>query len=105
MIVGKRPPVKVSPTRPNRPRLTVAPQWTCEEITKMHTPACSRPSSYLHASSSRPPREGTKRFLGRAVLLLSLLVPGSPAFAQTTLTPATLSFGNVVWGESTAAKT
>ena len=50
----------------------------------MNAPACSLPSSYFHSNSLRPAKYGTKRFLGGTVLLLSLLVLGSWAFAQTT---------------------
>ena len=69
----------------------------------MNAPACSLPSSYFHSSSSRPAKYGTKRFLGGTVLLLFLLVPGSSAFAQTPLTPSTLSFGNQLVNQSSAA--
>jgi len=50
----------------------------------MNAPACSPPCSYFHSYSSRPAKYGTKRFLGGTVLLLSLLVLGSWAFAQNT---------------------
>src|SRR5208337_1771081 len=60
------------------------PEGTCEEVAKMNAPACSRPCSYFHSSSLRPAKYGTKRFLGGTVLLLSLLVSGSSALAQTT---------------------
>ncbi|HMD83309.1 MAG TPA: choice-of-anchor D domain-containing protein, partial [Terriglobia bacterium] len=43
--------------------------------------------------------------MGGTLLLLSLLVPGWSAFAQTTLTPATLAFGNQVVNISSASKT
>ena len=51
---------------------------------------------------------GMKRFVGGnafllSVLLLSLLVPGSSAFAQTPLAPSTLSFGNQVVNQPSAA--
>ncbi len=49
----------------------------------MNAPACSLPCSYFHSNSLRPAKYGTKRFLGGTVLLLSLLVLGSWAFAQT----------------------
>jgi hypothetical protein len=49
----------------------------------MNAPACSRPSSYFHSFSSRPLKYGTKQFWGKTILLLSLLVLGSSAFAQT----------------------
>lgn len=60
----------------------------------MNTPGHSRASSYFDSSSSRPAKHGAKAFLGGTALLLSLLVLGSSAFGQTTLTPPTLSFGN-----------
>ena len=50
----------------------------------MNAPAYSLFSSYFHSSSSRPAKYGTKRFLGGTILLLSLLVLGSWASAQTT---------------------
>jgi hypothetical protein len=65
----------------------------------------SHPSSYSLRSSSRPAQHETKRFLGWTVLLLFLLVPGGPASAQTTLTPATLSFGDHVVNVPSTAKT
>ena len=59
----------------------------------MNAPGYFRPSRYIHGSSSRPARYGTKILLGGTVLLLSLLIPGWSAYAQTTLTPGTMSFG------------
>ena len=50
----------------------------------MNAPTCSRPSSCFYSSSRRPAKHGTKVFLGGTVLLLSLFIPGSWAFAQTT---------------------
>ena len=55
----------------------------------MSTPAYPLPSSYLHTSNSKPAKYGTKPFLGGTILLFSLLVLVSSAFAQTRLTPAT----------------
>ncbi|MGA3328537.1 MAG: choice-of-anchor D domain-containing protein, partial [Terriglobia bacterium] len=69
----------------------------------MSTPACFRPSSYFHSSSSRPAKHGIKHFLGRAAPLLSLFLIGSSAFAQVRLAPSTLSFGNRVVNQSSAA--
>ena len=68
----------------------------------MNAPACSRLSTYFHSSSSRPAKYGTKRFLGGTALLLSLLVIGPSALAQTPLTPSTLSFGNQVINQASA---
>jgi len=69
------------------------PVSTCEGIAKMDAPVYSQPSSYFHSFSSRPPKCGTKRFLGGAVL--SLLVLGSLAFAQIRLTPSTTSLQTI----------
>ena len=45
--------------------------------------------------------------LGRSImaLLLPLLAPAIPTFAQTTLTPATLAFGNQAVAVASASKT
>jgi len=69
----------------------------------MNTPACFRPSTYFHSSSSKPAKYGIKRLVGGTVLLLFLLVPGWSAFAQTPLTPSRLSFGSQVLNQSSAA--
>ena len=71
----------------------------------MNTPICSRPSSHFRSSNSRPAKYGTKLFLGGTVLLLSLLVLGSSAFAQNRLSPDTLSFGNQAVGVASVPKT
>ncbi len=69
------------------------------------TPAYSLLSDYFSSFSSRPARYRTGLFWGWTVLLLSLLAFGSSAFAQATLTPATLSFGNQGLNDTSAAKT
>src|SRR5450759_2138249 len=56
-------------------------------------------------TGSRPAKYGTKVFVSGVLLLLSLLVLGSSAFAQATLTPATLSFGKQGLNSTNAAKT
>jgi hypothetical protein len=71
----------------------------------INTLGYSHPSSYFLRSGSRPVQHETKRFLDWAVLLLFLLVPGASASAQTTLTPATLSFGDHVINVTSGAKT
>jgi len=71
----------------------------------MYTPGGSRPYSYFPGSSSRHAKCKTELFLGGTVLLLSLLVPGWSAYAQTTLTRATLAFGHHVVNMSSAPKT
>jgi hypothetical protein len=65
----------------------------------------SRISDYFHSLPSRPAKYETKRFLGGALCLLFLLVPGGLAYAQTTLTPATLAFGFQPEDTPSAAKT
>ena len=60
----------------------------------MNALGCSHLPAYFHSSSSRSAKYGTTVFLVGILLLFSLLILGSSAFAQATLTPATLSFGS-----------
>src|ERR1019366_6237152 len=55
-------------------------------------------------TGSRLAKYATKVFWGGAVLLLSLLVLCSSAFAQATLSPTTLSFGKQGLNNTSAAK-
>jgi len=68
------------------------------------TPGYSILSYYFHSLSSKAAKDRTKFFRGGIVLSLLLLVPGSSAFAQTTLTPAPLAFGNHVVNVPSAVK-
>src|SRR5271157_3090060 len=81
------------------------PESNCEEVASMRTSACSRLSSYFPRSTSRSAPHGTNGFLNWTVALLALLIPGSSAFGQATLTPTTLSFGTHIEAQSSAAKT
>jgi hypothetical protein len=56
------------------------------------------------ASTLELPKRPTKISLAGIAALLFLLASGSSAFAQTTLTPATLSFGNQPVGVASIAK-
>ena len=67
----------------------------------MNACACSR--FHRHCFSSRPPNDEGKRFLRGTVLLLSLLLLGSRAYAQAPLAPSTLSFGEQVLNQSSTA--
>jgi Bacterial Ig-like domain (group 2)/Galactose oxidase, central domain/Kelch motif len=60
-------------------------------------------SSYSHDSSPTA-SHGTRLYLAGFSLLATLLFFCSSAFAQTTLTPATLAFGNQAVGVTSAAK-
>jgi hypothetical protein len=68
----------------------------CEEIVMIDTHGYSLLSYYLHSFSFKPAKHETKRFLGWTALLSFLLLCGGSAFARTTLTPATLAFGDQV---------
>ena len=70
----------------------------------MNPLGCSHLSGCFDSFSSRPVKYGAKVFLSGVVLLLSLLVLGSSAFAQATLTPTTLSFGKQGLNNTSAAK-
>src|ERR1039458_1630941 len=70
----------------------------------MNPLGCSHLSGCFDSFSSRPVKYGAKVFLSGVVLLLSLLVLGSSAFAQATLAPTTLSFGKQGLNNTSAAK-
>ncbi len=65
---------------------------------------CSHLSVHFRSSHPSPARGGITVFFVGTVLLLSLLVLCSSAFAQATLTPATLSFGKQGLNDTSAAK-
>ncbi len=60
--------------------------------------------NYFPSFTSRPAKCRSQLFWSGTTLLLSLLAFGSSAFAQASLTPATLSFGNQGLNNPSAAK-
>jgi hypothetical protein len=65
----------------------------------------SRPSNYSSKCRSTPANWEAKLHVSRTLLLLCFLFLGSSAFAQTTLTPATMSFGNQAVSVASVPKT
>lgn len=64
----------------------------------------SRLSTFDHKSASRSWTYRTRLYWGMTIVLLSLLFHGSFAFGQTSLSPATVSFGNLAVGVASAPK-
>jgi len=71
----------------------------------MDSRRCPAGADCFRKSFSRTPPWTTKLFWSGFVVALSFFLFSSPVFAQTTLTPASLSFGNHVVGVASTAKT
>ena len=65
----------------------------------------TRPSTYMHRFISKLAIYGSKLCLASSILLVALLFSYSSAFAQTTLTPSTLSYSNQAVGVASIPKT
>ena len=70
----------------------------------MHTFQCDI-RAHSSAIPSFAPATRTKVLCGAVLALVSVLVLGSPALAQTKLSPSTLSFGSYPVGETSSPKT
>jgi hypothetical protein len=68
-------------------------------------PSSSQLSKNFHYEISKVAKYGLKILSGGIVLILSLLAFSTSVFAQSTLTPATLSFGNQAVGVASDSKT
>ena len=71
----------------------------------MNRHAQSRQFNLCIGSDARLLTFGSKSYLLGIALILALFIPYSSAFAQTTLAPASLSFGNQPVGAASIAKT
>ena len=71
----------------------------------MHISECAIRQTHSSAIPNlTPATHRTKALCGAVLALVSLLLLASPAFAQTKLTPPTLSFGSYPVGETSGPK-